>query len=185
MSLRNLLFDSNALATATPATVATPETEKSVTVASVATVAVAKPKNSKTSKPVSTPKTIADPVGPCRDCGSGQWWQLARQAWHCRACEPDMPLTATTLTLACHKEQVPRVGSHAGLDRMIEIACEGLSITPAQLHAELREGGDIPDLVSGGLTLQALRLTARTLALMRYPHAASNVSTEEQGANRC
>jgi hypothetical protein len=96
-----------------------------------------------------------------------------------------MPPTATTLTLPSDKEQVPPVGCHAGLERMLEIACEGLSITPAQLHAELREGGDLPDLVSGALTPQALRLTARALALMRYPHAASNVSTEEQGANRC
>ncbi|HKF96512.1 MAG TPA: hypothetical protein VKB96_18365, partial [Gammaproteobacteria bacterium] len=128
---------------------------------------------------------IADPVGPCPDCGSGQWWQLARQAWHCRACEPGMPLTATTLTLPCHKEQVPRVGFLAGVERMLEIACEGLSITPDQLRRELEAGGDIPDLVSGALTPQALRLTARALALMRYPHASSNDSTEEQGANRC
>jgi hypothetical protein len=50
---------------------------------------------------------------------------------------------------------------------MLEIACEGLSITPEQLRRELEEGGDVPDLVSGALTLQALRLTARTVALMR------------------
>jgi hypothetical protein len=54
---------------------------------------------------------------------------------------------------------------------MLEIACEGLSLTPEQLRAELTEGGDIPDLQSGALTPQALRLTARTLALMRYPYA--------------
>ncbi len=40
--------------------------------------------------------TIADPDGPCPGCGSGQWWQLPAQAWHCRACEPDMPLIAIT-----------------------------------------------------------------------------------------
>jgi TubC N-terminal docking domain len=42
--------------------------------------------------------TIADPDGLCPACGSGQWWQLPGQAWYCRVCEPDMPLTATTLT---------------------------------------------------------------------------------------
>jgi hypothetical protein len=52
---------------------------------------------------------------------------------------------------------------------MLEAACEGLSITSGQLHRELEAGGDLPGLVSGALTPQALRLTARTLALMRYP----------------
>ncbi len=47
--------------------------------------------------------TSDDPDGPCSDCGSGQWWQLPGEPWHCRACEPDVPLTATTLTLPCHK----------------------------------------------------------------------------------
>ncbi len=42
-------------------------------------------------------KTI-EPARLCSDCGSGQWWQLPGQLWHCRACAPDMPLTATTLT---------------------------------------------------------------------------------------
>jgi hypothetical protein len=65
--------------------------------------------------------------------------------------------------------QVPPVGSHAGFERRLEAACEGLSITPEQLRAELEAGGDLPGLVSGALTPQALRLTARTLALMRYP----------------
>jgi hypothetical protein len=43
--------------------------------------------------------TVADPDGPCPACGSGQWWQLPGELWHCRACEPDIPLAATTLTL--------------------------------------------------------------------------------------
>jgi hypothetical protein len=51
---------------------------------------------------------------------------------------------------------------------MLEVACRGLRITPEQLHQELEEDGDIPDLVSGALTPEALRVTARTLALMRY-----------------
>jgi hypothetical protein len=113
----------------------------------------------------------ADPDAPCPNCGSGQWWQMPGESWHCRVCEPDMPLTATTLTLSCHKEQVPAVGSNAGLERTLEVACEGLTITPEQLRQELEKGGDMPDLQSGALTLQALRLTARTLALMRYPYA--------------
>ena len=67
--------------------------------------------------------TIADPDGPCPACGSGQWWQLPGQAWHCRVCEPDMPLTSTTLTPPCHKEQIPPAGSQAGLERVFEVAC--------------------------------------------------------------
>src|SRR5215217_1160140 len=114
------------------------------------------------------PATIAEPDTACLARGSGQWWQLPGQAWHCRQCEPDMPLAATTLTLPCHKEQAPPVGSLAGFECMLEMACEDLTITPEQLRAELTEGGDIPDLVSGALTSKALRLTARTLALMRY-----------------
>jgi hypothetical protein len=78
-----------------------------------------------------------------------------------------MPLTATTLTLPCHKEQASSVGPLIGLERMIETACQGLSITPEQLHQELEVSGDLPDLVSGALTPNALRLTAKTLALMR------------------
>lgn len=42
---------------------------------------------------------IIDPSGPCPYCGSGQWWQVSGQLWRCRACEPHMPLSATTLTL--------------------------------------------------------------------------------------
>ena len=63
----------------------------------------------------------------------------------------------------------PPLGSHAGFEHMLEAACEGLSITSGQLHRELEAGGDLPGLVSGALTPQALRLTTRTLALMRYP----------------
>jgi hypothetical protein len=78
-----------------------------------------------------------------------------------------MPLAATTVTLPCHKEQVPPIGSHDGLERMIETACQGLSITAEQLHQELEEDGDIPDLASGALTPKALRLAAQILALLR------------------
>jgi hypothetical protein len=117
---------------------------------------------------------VAKPESACPSCRSGQWWQLPGQIWHCRTCEPNMPPTATTLTLPCHTEQVPPVGSHAGLDRMIENACEGLGITPEQLRQELIEDGDIPTLASGELTPQALRVTAETLAALRSSKPLNN-----------
>ncbi len=46
-----------------------------------------------------------DPITACSTCGSGQWWQLPGDPWHCRACEPmseDAAPRATTLTLPCH-----------------------------------------------------------------------------------
>ncbi|MDQ3797320.1 MAG: hypothetical protein M3294_07120 [Pseudomonadota bacterium] len=79
-----------------------------------------------------------------------------------------MPLTATTLTRPVRKQVEQRVAADAGLRSLFEDACRGLSIAPAQLHQELEAGGDIPDLVSGALSPQALRLAAKTLALMRY-----------------
>jgi hypothetical protein len=109
-----------------------------------------------------------DPDGPCPACGSGQWWQLPGEPWHCRACGPDMPLTATTLTLPCHKVELRPVVTNVGLERMLEVACQGLSITPEQLRHELEEDGDLFDLACGALTPKAFWLTAKTLALMRY-----------------
>ncbi len=79
-----------------------------------------------------------------------------------------MPLTATTLTLPCHKAELRSVAAHADLRTELENACRGLSITPEQLRQELEENGDIPYLVSGVLTPAALRLTAETLSNMRY-----------------
>jgi hypothetical protein len=109
-----------------------------------------------------------DPDGLCDTCGSGQWWQLPGEPCHCRSCEPDLPLTATTLTLPCHKVELRPVAAHAGLCTMVQAACQGLTITPEQLGHELEENGDIPDLVSGTLTPKALRLTAETLNTMKY-----------------
>ncbi|MBA2490747.1 MAG: hypothetical protein H0V34_03220 [Gammaproteobacteria bacterium] len=47
----------------------------------------------------------ADFIAACPACGSGQWWHLPGQPWHCRHCEPmsdaDMR-RAMTLTLRCH-----------------------------------------------------------------------------------
>jgi len=86
--------------------------------------------------------------------------------WHCRACGPDIPLTATIFTLPCHKVELRPVAVHAGLRALFENACQGLSIVPEQLHQELEADGDILDLVAGALTPRALRLTAKTLALM-------------------
>ncbi len=144
MALRDLLFDSERIATATVATPATPDTSKGETVAGVA---VADARNSKTSEQVS--RLIADPAGSCPDCGTGQWWQLPGEAWHCRACEPDMPLTATTLTLPCHKVKAWPARADARLRTLLEAACQGLTITPEQLRQELEAGGDLPDLQSG------------------------------------
>jgi hypothetical protein len=50
---------------------------------------------------------------------------------------------------------------------MLEVACEGSNITPEQLRQELEVDSDLPDLASGTLTSKALRLMAKTLALMR------------------
>ncbi len=111
-----------------------------------------------------------DPAGLCAGCTSVQWWQLPGQAWHCRACEPDIPSTATTLTLPCHKVELRPVAARAELRTVFENACQGLSITPEQLRQELEAAADIPDVVSGTLTPKALKVTAKTLALMRYPY---------------
>ncbi len=106
-----------------------------------------------------------DPIGPCPDCGSGQWWHLPAQAWHCRACEPDMPLTATTLTSGhCHKECVAPVGSHADLKQMIEVKCERRPITLEQLRQELKDDLESCDQ----LTADVLRLMAETLSTINY-----------------
>ncbi len=72
--------------------------------------------------------------------------------------------------LSWHKEQAPPAGSYDGLERMSKMTCEGLNITFEQFHAELIGSGDISDPQSGALTPKALRLMAKTLALMRYPY---------------
>lgn len=122
-----------------------------------------------------SPPTITDPTQPCPACSSGQWWQLPGQPCHCRGCKPDMPPTASTLTLPCHEPPAQPAAAHAGLDHLLEIACEGLSLTPEELRQELTKGGGIPDLQSGALTPKALRLTARTLALMRYAYPNTDI----------
>jgi hypothetical protein len=52
---------------------------------------------------------------------------------------------------------------------------QGLSFTPEQLRQELEAGGDLPDLASDALTPKALRLTAETLTLIRYPTCMSHM----------
>ncbi len=59
-----------------------------------------------------------------------------------------MPLTATTLTLPCHKVELRPVAADAGLCTLFENACQGLSIRPEKLQQELEAGGDLFDLVS-------------------------------------
>src|SRR5215218_3401136 len=95
-----------------------------------------------------------------------------------------MPLTAMALTLwLCHEEQAPPVRHHTSLERMLEMACEGLTITPEQLCQELERGCDMPDLQSGAITPQALRLTARTLALIRHSGDALQSNTPNAPAD--
>jgi hypothetical protein len=110
---------------------------------------------------------IADPAGPCPDCGSGQWWQLAGKTWHCRACKPDLPLEATTLTLPCHESKSLSACDPARLRRMVELACPRLTITPEQLWQELEANGDLPQLESGALSVKALRQVAMIVAALR------------------
>ena len=111
--------------------------------------------------------TIANPAGLCPHCGCGQWWQQPGEAWYCRACKPDMPLGATTLTLPCHKVQTRPVRDRACLRRMVELACGRLTITPEQLWKELEANGDLADLESGAVSVKARRQVAVTLATMR------------------
>jgi hypothetical protein len=62
---------------------------------------------------------------------------------------------------------------------MIEAACEGLNITPEQLHQELEEGGDLPGPAAVVLTPQRLQAIAETLAVMRYPNQPSSNGKQE------
>jgi hypothetical protein len=100
MALRNLNFSSLHAVTATVATTATVAPARAIEVAKVATVAGAEPKDS---------KNAPDPKAPCLVCAGGQFWRsIEGGAWHCRSCQPAMPLTATTLTMACYQSSSPR-----------------------------------------------------------------------------
>jgi hypothetical protein len=110
------------------------------------------------------PNDAGDPDGPCSVCGSGQFWQLPGQPWHCRACEPDMPLRATTLTLPCHNERAQHASSLARLHTMQDTACLALSLAPDALCTELEAVGDLADVEGGTLTPKGLRLTAKIIA---------------------
>lgn len=112
---------------------------------------------------------IADPVGPCSACGSGQWWQLPGEAWRCRRCElmrDDLSGRVTTLTLPCHEAQTRPVRDPARLRRMVELACRGLRIKPDQLWSELEASGDLAGFESD-VSVKRLRKVAATLAIMR------------------
>jgi hypothetical protein len=63
---------------------------------------------------------------------------------------------------------VDRKSNAEAINTLLRATCDGLPITDAQLRAELEEGGDLKDVQCGALTPKALRLTAETLALMRY-----------------
>ncbi|HKH19378.1 MAG TPA: hypothetical protein VKB53_00450 [Gammaproteobacteria bacterium] len=102
--------------------------------------------------------TKAEPASACPDCGSGQYWQLPYQPWRCWWCMPNKPLTATTLTLPCHKAPAPPAGAQDVPDTLFETVCEGLSITRRTLRAELIDD-DLSELTAPGL-----RQVAETLA---------------------
>jgi len=107
----------------------------------------------------SAEERLTDPDAACPDCGSGQWWQLPGKPWHCRQCEPNKPLMATTLTLPCHTPPTPAAGAHTGLDTLFETVCEGLSITRRTLRAELIND-DLSELTAPGLRVVAETLVA-------------------------
>jgi hypothetical protein len=50
-----------------------------------------------------------------------------------------MPLTATAVTLPCHKVELRPVAADAGPRTLFENARQGLSITPEQLQQELKQ----------------------------------------------
>jgi hypothetical protein len=106
---------------------------------------------------------LTDPTKPCPTCGSGQYWQLPNEPWHCWRCEPNKPLTATTLTLTCHPTPAPPTGAQNYSDAVLEVVCKNLNITPAQLREELSDD-DLSEL-----SPKALRQVARTLADARPP----------------
>ena len=110
---------------------------------------------------------VVNPAGPCPDCGCGQWWQLPGSPWHCRACEPDMPLEATSLTLPCHEVQTYPVRNPARLRRMVKLACGRLTIAPEELCKELGANDDLADLESSAVSVRALRQVAMTLVAVR------------------
>ncbi|HKF94614.1 MAG TPA: hypothetical protein VKB96_08435 [Gammaproteobacteria bacterium] len=110
----------------------------------------------------STKERLTDPDGPCETCGSGQYWQVPGEPWHCWQCEPNAPLAATTLTLTCHPPPAPSDSAQTVPDSVFATACEGLSITPARLREQLSD--DLDANASGELTAPGLRLTAEALA---------------------
>jgi hypothetical protein len=50
---------------------------------------------------------------------------------------------------------------------MVALACQRLTITPEGLWQELEANGDLADLESGAISVEALRQVATTLAVMR------------------
>ncbi|MBA3732013.1 MAG: hypothetical protein H0W93_06600 [Gammaproteobacteria bacterium] len=105
-----------------------------------------------------------EPTAPCHNCGTGQWWHLPTEPWHCRQCKPLSAATAhsTTLTLSCHQIAKRPVRAHAQLDAVLATACQGLSISPSELRQELAD--DLDAIASGELTVHGLRTVAETLS---------------------
>ncbi len=100
-----------------------------------------------------------EPTAPCHNCGTGQWWHLPTEPWHCRQCKPLSAATAhsTTLTLSCHQIAKRPVRAHAQLDAVLATACQGLSISPSELRQELAD--DLDAIASGELRSASIRLS--------------------------
>jgi hypothetical protein len=123
-----------------------------------------------------------DPAGPCSVCGGLQFWKMPGKTWQCRTCHPmdsETRRTATTLTLPGAKPTNTVVAlDEARIAAALKRACYGLPLTEGQLRAELQEAGDLPDVVSGALTPEALRQIAETLALMRVSRPKDSEDVE-------
>jgi hypothetical protein len=113
-------------------TVATGVPEPTLKVAKVAPVGVAESEDS---------KNAPDAIVPCLVSAGGQVWRSKEGGtWHCRAGELDMPPTATTLTLPCHKAQARQVPPRARSRARRQTAGLGLGLLPDALDTE-REAG--------------------------------------------
>jgi hypothetical protein len=87
--------------------------------------------------------------------------------------------TATTITLAGAKPVAKVVElDEARMVAALKRACEDLPIDVDQLRAELKESGDLPDVVSGALMPEALRQVAETLAVMRVSQSKDSKDVE-------
>lgn len=71
------------------------------------------------------------------------------------------------------------------IDQMIAEACQGQSISPDQLKAELEPGGDMPSLENGELIPGGLRITAEILSIMRYTETPEETYCDSVTCESC